>query len=86
MKAMRHRIQGMRRTLYAGLTARVPGVNFGYFLSQRGMFSYTGLLPIQVDDLREQHAVYLVSSGRMCVAGLNSVNVEYVVTALASLM
>ena len=44
--------------------------------SQRGMFSYTGLSPRQVDRLREEFAVYLVRSGRMCVAGLNRGNVE----------
>ena len=41
----------------------LPHRDFGYFLSQRGMFSYTGLTPAQVDVLREQHAVYLVRSG-----------------------
>ena len=41
--AMRERIAGMRRALHAALVARLPGRDFGYFLSQRGMFSYTGL-------------------------------------------
>ena len=54
----------------------MPERDFGYFLSQRGMFSYTGLSPRQVDRLREEFAVYLVRSGRMCVAGLNRGNVD----------
>ncbi|UMX59977.1 aminotransferase class I/II-fold pyridoxal phosphate-dependent enzyme [Escherichia coli] len=44
-----------------------------YLLNQRGMFSYTGFLSAaQVDRLREEFGVYLIASGRMCVAGLNS--------------
>ena len=58
------------------ISAKVPGRDFGYFLTQRGMFSYTGLSAAQVDRLRDEYAVYLVRSGRICVAGLNSGNVE----------
>ncbi|MBZ6073299.1 amino acid aminotransferase [Aeromonas schubertii] len=83
---MRTRIKGMREKLYSVLSARVPGRDFGYFIRQRGMFSYTGLTPEQVDRLREEHAVYLVRSGRMCVAGLNSANVEYVADAIAAVL
>ena len=84
--AMRERILGMRRRLHAVLSDRVPGRDFGYFLSQRGMFSYTGLSPAQVDRLRDEFAVYLVRSGRMCVAGLNTGNVERTAQAIAAVM
>jgi aromatic-amino-acid transaminase len=50
------------------------------------MFSYTGLSPQQVDELREVHGVYLVRSGRMCVAGLNSGNVERTAEAMAAVL
>ena len=50
------------------------------------MFSYTGLSAEQVDVLREQHGVYLVRSGRMCVAGLNSGNVEPTAEAIAAVL
>ncbi len=83
LTAMRVRIQDMRQTLHAVLSAKLPGRDFGYFLTQRGMFSYTGLSAEQVDTLREEHAVYLVRSGRMCVAGLNSSNVEATAVAMA---
>jgi aromatic-amino-acid transaminase len=83
---MRERIKSMRSKLHTVLSARIPGRDFSYFLSQRGMFSYTGLSPEQVDTLREQHAVYLVRSGRMCVAGLNSRNVDRVAEAMAAVM
>ncbi len=84
--AMRERIQAMRRSLHAVLSARLPGRDFGYFLSQRGMFSYTGLSGPQVDRLREEFGVYLVRSGRMCVAGLNSGNIERTATAMAAVL
>ncbi|MFC3532291.1 aromatic amino acid transaminase [Vogesella facilis] len=83
---MRERIKAMRQKLYQVLSAKVPGRDFSYFVKQRGMFSYTGLTPEQVDRLREEFAVYLVRSGRMCVAGLNSRNVEYVADAMAEVL
>ena len=83
---MRERIKTMRQKLYEVLTAKVPGKDFSYLIKQRGMFSYTGLSPEQVDRLREEFAVYLVKSGRMCVAGLNSQNVGYVADAFAAVM
>jgi aromatic-amino-acid transaminase len=84
--AMRERILAMRKHLHAVLAAKLPGRNFDYFLTQRGMFSYTGLTAAQVDRLREEHAVYLVRSGRMCVAGLNTKNVEATAVAMASVL
>ncbi len=83
---MRERIAGMRRSLHGVLAAKLPGRNFDYFLTQRGMFSYTGLSAEQVDRLREEHAVYLVRSGRMCVAGLNTGNVQAVADAMAAVL
>ena len=84
--AMRERILAMRKRLHALLSARVPGRNFDYFLTQRGMFSYTGMSEAQVDRLREEHAVYMVRSGRICVAGLNSSNVEAAGIAMAAVL
>ena len=84
--SMRNRIAAMRRSLHGVLSARLPGRDFDYFLSQRGMFSYTGLNQDQVDRLREEFAVYLVRSGRMCVAGLNTRNVERTAAAMAAVL
>jgi aromatic-amino-acid transaminase len=86
VSAMRERILAMRRSLHAVLSAKVPGRDLGYFLSQRGMFSYTGLSAAQVDRLREEFGVYLIRSGRMCVAGLNSGNVERTAAAMAAVL
>ena len=84
--AMRERILAMRRSLHAVLAAKLPGRDFSYFLTQHGMFSYTGLSAPQVDRLREEYAVYLVRSGRMCVAGLNTRNVEATAVAMAAVL
>jgi len=86
LDAMRERIQAMRKQLHAIVSAKVPGRDFGYFLTQRGMFSYTGLSPAQVDRLREEFGVYILRSGRMCVAGLNSHNVERTAQAMAAVL
>ena len=84
--AMRERIAAMRRSLHGELSSRKSGHDFGYVLSQRGMFSYTGLSAAQVDRLREEFGVYLVRSGRLCVAGLNTGNVERTATAIAAVV
>jgi aromatic-amino-acid transaminase len=84
--AMRERILAMRKSLHDVLTAKLPGRDFNYFLTQRGMFSYTGLSAAQVDRLRDEHAVYLVRSGRMCVAGLSTKNVERTAAAFAAVL
>ena len=86
LAAMRTRMLAMRQTLHGVLSAKLPGRDFGYFLSQRGMFSYTGLSAAQVDRLREEFAVYLIRSGRLCVAGLNKGNVEATAQAIAAVM
>ena len=86
LAAMRERIKAMRRSLHGVLAAKVPDRDFGYFLSQRGMFSYTGLSPRQVDRLRDEFAVYVLRSGRMCVAGLNRGNVEATARAMAAVL
>jgi len=83
---MRSRIQQMRKSLHEVLSAKLPGRNFDYFLTQRGMFSYTGLSAAQVDRLKDEFAVYLVRSGRMCVAGLNTHNVEATAKAMAAVL
>ncbi|MBO9515824.1 MAG: aspartate/tyrosine/aromatic aminotransferase [Variovorax sp.] len=84
---MRTRIRAMRERLHAVLHEKFQGRrNFDYFLTQRGMFSYTGLSEAQVDRLREEHAVYLVRSGRLCVSGLTTHNVDHVAQAMAAVL
>ena len=86
VEGMRTRILAMRQELVNVLKETVPGGNFDYLLKQRGMFSYTGFSPAQVDRLRDEFGVYLIASGRMCVAGLNSRNVQRVAQAFAAVI
>ncbi len=58
--------------------------DFSYLLTQRGMFSYTGFSADQVDVLRQEHGIYLIASGRVCVAGLNHGNIARVASAFAA--
>jgi aromatic-amino-acid transaminase len=86
VEEMRERILAMRNALFDVLSAKVRGRNFDYFLTQRGMFSYTGLSPAQVDRLREEFGVYILRSGRMCIAGLNTRNVEATAHAISAVI
>ena len=86
VEEMRTRILAMRQELVKVLSTEMPERNFDYLLNQCGMFSYTGLSAAQVDRLREEFGVYLIASGRMCVAGLNTANVQRVAKAFAAVM
>jgi aromatic-amino-acid transaminase len=80
---MRERIRRTRQTLYEALVKRVPAGSFHFIVEQRGMFSYTGLTRSQVQRLRDEFSVYALDSGRICVAAVNSRNLEYVADAIA---
>jgi aromatic-amino-acid transaminase len=86
VREMRERIQSMRHQLHEVLAAKLPGRDFGYFLTQRGMFSYTGLSAEQAERLKTEFGVYILRSGRMCVAGLNTRNVEATAEAMAAVL
>jgi aromatic-amino-acid transaminase len=80
---MRERIQSMRKQLVEQIHARAPGADFRFVLAQHGMFSYTGLTREQVRRLRDEFSIYAIDTGRICVAALNSKNVDYVAEAIA---
>ena len=81
---MRNRIKLMRATLVERLHERIPASDFTYMLRQRGMFSYTGLTKPQVERLRSEFSIYAIGTGRICVAALNSRNVDAVANAVAA--
>ena len=83
---MRDRIKAMRKTLVESIHKRVPGSDFKFVLSQRGMFSYSGLSKDQVRRLREEYSIYTIDTGRICVAALTTKNVEYVADAIANVI
>ena len=86
LAGMRERIRAMRSQLVEKLKAHGVKQDFNFVLEQRGMFSYSGLTKEQVDRLREEHGVYAVASGRICVAALNSGNIDYVAKAIAAVL
>ncbi len=86
LAAMRDRIRAMRQGLRARLEAAVPGKDFTFVTAQRGMFSYTGLTAEEVARLQKEFGIYAVSSGRICVAALNTRNLDYVADAIATVL
>jgi len=86
LDAMRDRIRQMRQGLCDGLSAELRDMDFSFLRSQKGMFSFTGLGPSQVQRLRNEHGIYMVGSGRACVAALNPGNLRHVVEAMAAVM
>ena len=83
---MRDRIKVMRRQLVEKIRALRADFDFGFVVQQRGMFSYSGLTKDQVHRLRAEHSVYAIDSGRICVAALNSHNIDYAARAIASVL
>jgi aromatic-amino-acid transaminase len=83
LAGMRERILEMRAQFVQKLQERAPQCDFSFVLKQRGMFSYSGLTKDQVTKLREQFSVYAIDTGRICVAALNSRNIDYVANAVA---
>jgi aromatic-amino-acid transaminase len=82
---MRGRIHAMRAGFVEKLAQRgAPG--FGFINRQAGMFSYSGLSKAQVHRLRDEHAIYALDSGRICVAALNRANLDTVVAAVAAVI
>ena len=80
---MRERIHAMRAAFVDQLAALgAPG--FGFVNAQAGMFSYSGLSKAQVLRLRDEYAIYALDSGRICVAALNTGNIDYVTKAVAA--
>jgi aspartate aminotransferase len=79
------RMKSLRALLASRLQERMPGRDFGWLLRQRGMFSLLGLDDAQLQALREQHHVYVPPDGRINVAGISDLNVDYVADAIAAL-
>ncbi|HEY9379746.1 MAG TPA: amino acid aminotransferase [Burkholderiales bacterium] len=83
---MRDRIKTMRTQLVEKLKVAAPKTDFSFVAKQRGMFSYSGLTKAQVHKLRDEYGIYAVDTGRICVAALNSKNIDYVANAIAKVI
>ena len=83
---MRVRIKAMREKLVSGLKAAGVKQDMGFITQQIGMFSYSGLTKDQMVRLRNEFGVYGTDTGRMCVAALNSKNIDYVCASIAKVV
>ncbi|MBD3894942.1 aspartate/tyrosine/aromatic aminotransferase [Halomonas sp. ML-15] len=81
---MRSRINGLRQDFVAALKPYGLDAKYACIAEQRGMFSYTGLTPTQVDRLRDEFGIYMVRSGRANVAGFSTEKLEYLAKAIAA--
>ena len=86
LAGMRVRIKAMRQAMVDHLKAKAPGHDFDFVVRQRGMFSYSGLTKAQVERLKNEFSIYAVDTGRICVAALNSRNIDRVVDAIAKVL
>ena len=86
LKEMRDRIHTYRQKLVTALKEKGVKQNFDFILKQCGMFSYTGLTPEQVNKLREEYALYMVSTGRINLAGINAKNIEKIAQAISEVL
>jgi aromatic-amino-acid transaminase len=85
LAGMRVRIKEMRDSFVKKLKEKAPAHDFEFVREQIGMFSYSGLSKAQVEALRAE-SIYAVDTGRICVAALNSTNVDKVVDAIAKVL
>lgn len=83
---MRGRIREMRAALVDRLQAHGATQDFSFVLRQNGMFSYSGLTPRQVERLGTEFGIYTLGTGRICVAALNTANVDHVARSIAAVL
>lgn len=86
LAGMRDRIRAMRGSLVEKLKAKGVAQDFSFVNKQRGMFTYTGLSAAQVARLQSEFGVYAVSTGRICIAALNTHNIDYVAESIAAVL
>lgn len=83
---MRDRINAMRKLFVDSMKQRCPDRDFDFINHQNGMFSFSGLTKDQVQTLRDDHAVYIVGSGRINVAGMTETNMPALCDAVAAVL
>lgn len=83
---MRNRINGMRKLFVDTMKSLGVKKDFGFLNHQLGMFSFSGLTPMQVDELRTKYAIYIVGSGRISVAGMTESNMGPLCQAMAEVL
>ena len=86
VKEMRDRINGLRSQAVSKLNAACNGVDFGFIEKEFGMFSFLGISPEQVAQLKSEYGIYMVSSSRISVSGLNDSNLDYFAESVAKVL
>ena len=86
LTSIRSRIVDLRSKFVNKMSALVPVKDFGYINQQRGMFSYSGLTKDQAETLRNDHSIYILGSGRINIAGMNTENMDRLCEAIASVL
>ncbi len=86
LSEMRTRIRKMRTLFVAQLKARGIDRDFSFIEQQRGMFSYSGIELDKVRRLRSEFGIYIVDSGRICLAAMNEKNLEYITDSIAKVL
>ena len=83
---MRDRVVGARQGFANAVAEKIGSSDFDFVTQQNGMFSFLGLTPSQIDTLKREYSIYMVGSSRVNVAGLTESNIDYVASAIASVL
>ena len=86
LAVMRNRINGNRQLLVDNLKAQGVSRDFSFINTQKGMFSFLGITPEQVQQLMDDYSIYMVGSSRMSIAGIADSNVEYLAKSIAKVL
>jgi aspartate/tyrosine/aromatic aminotransferase len=86
LETMRLRITRLREQFVETMKSTGQGYDFSFLLRQKGMFSFSGLSPMQVDELKSKYGIYIVGSGRINVAGMNETKMDSFCEAVASVI
>ena len=86
LNTMRNRIKATRVALVELLKDNNKSRDFSFITSQNGMFSFSGLNEIEVTKLRNDFGIYIVNSGRICIAAINENNIDYVASSISSVI
>jgi aspartate aminotransferase len=86
LKVMRDRINGNRAMLVEQLKTNGVDRDFSFIARQKGMFSFLGINPAQVETLKKEHSIYMVGSSRISIAGISQANVDYLAKSIAKVL
>jgi aspartate/tyrosine/aromatic aminotransferase len=86
LTGMRERLREMRQLLHDALLEEAPGHDFSHLVRAKGMFCFLGLSPEQVSRLKKDHAVYMVDSSRINIAGISPDNVGHIARSVATVL